>query len=167
MEDSFKTILWKQFGAAIDMLENAVAACPDTLWNDGSQFWYNAYHTIFFMDYYLTEDPDNFFPPEPYTLSEFDSEGALPERAYDKNELLAYIKFCREKCRKLISSLSDENMEKRFINQYRNYSRFEIILYNMRHVQHHAAQLNLLLRQSGIVPPDWVSRTKHEVYLNK
>ena len=106
-------------------------------------------------------------PPEPYTLSEFDPDGALPERVYDKKELVAYIKFCREKCRKLISSLSDENMEKRFINQYRNYSRFEIIIYNMRHVQHHAAQLNLLLRQSGTEPPDWVSRTKHELYLNK
>jgi len=162
MNDSFNTILWKQFGAAIDMLENAVAACPDTLWNDSSQFWYNAYHTIFYLDYYLTEDADKFLPPEPYTLSEFDPEGELPERVYSKEELIAYIRFCREKCRKLISSLSDENMEKRFINQYRNYSRFEIILYNMRHVQHHAAQLNLLLRQSGIVPPDWVSSTRKD-----
>ena len=80
MEDSLKTILWKQFGAAVDMFENAVAACPDTLWNDSSLFWYNAYHTIFFPDYYLTEDPDNFFPPEPYTLSEFDPDGSPPER---------------------------------------------------------------------------------------
>lgn len=163
MEDSFKTILWKQFGASIDMLENSVAACPDSLWNDGSQFWYTAYHTIFFLDYYLSEDANNFHPPAPFTLSEFNPDGEMPERVYDKSELIEYIKFCKEKCRKLISELSDENLEKRFINQYRNYSRFEILLYNMRHVQHHMAQLNLLIRQSGNEPPDWVSQTKAEL----
>jgi hypothetical protein len=163
MEDSLKTIIWKQFGAAIDMFENAVAACPDPLWNDKSQFWYNAYHCIFYLDYYLSEEPDTFMPPSPFTLSEFNPDGEMPERTYSKEELITYIKFCRDKCWKLISSLSDENLQKRFKNQYRDYSRLEILLYNMRHVQHHAAQLNLLIRQSGTVPPDWVSRTKYEM----
>jgi DinB superfamily len=162
MDDSLKAILWRQFGAAIDMMENSIAACPDSLWNDGSQFWYIAYHTLFFLDYYLSEEPDKFHPPEPFTLAEFGAEGST-ERVYTKQELIKYIEFCREKCRKLISELNDENLEKRFINDRRNYSRLEILLYNMRHVQHHMAQLNLLIRQSGKVPPDWVSRTKAEM----
>ena len=163
MEDSLKTILWKEFGAAIDMLENAVAACPESRWKDNSKFWYNAYHVIFFLDYYLTEEEEKFHPPAPFTLSEFNAEGEMPERVYDKSELITYIRYCREKCRKLISELTDENMQKRFINKYRNYSRLEIIIYNMRHVQHHAGQLNLLLRQNGNEPPDWVSQTKAEM----
>lgn len=36
MDDASKTILWQQFGAAIDMLENALRACPDALWGDRS-----------------------------------------------------------------------------------------------------------------------------------
>ncbi|MBK6773256.1 MAG: DinB family protein [Ignavibacteria bacterium] len=163
MEDSLKTILWKEFGAAIDMLENAVAACPESRWKDNSKFWYNAYHVIFFLDYYLTEEEEKFHPPAPFTLSEFNAEGEMPERVYDKSELITYIRYCREKCRKLISELTDENMQKRFINKYRNYSRLEIIIYNLRHVQHHAGQLNLLLRQNGNEPPDWVSQTKAEM----
>ena len=163
MEESLKAILWKEFGAAIDMLENAVDACPESLWNGESKFWYNAYHVIFFLDYYLTEEEDKFHPPVPFTLSEFNPDGELPESVYDKSELITYIRYCREKCRKLISELNDENLQKRFINKYRNYSRLEIIIYNMRHVQHHAGQLNLLLRQNGIEPPDWVSRTKTEL----
>lgn len=154
--------MWKQFGAAIDMLENAVADCPESLWNDKSLFWYNAYHTIFFLDYYLSEDADKFKPPEPYSLSEFNPDGELPERVYTKPELLSYVDYCRDKCRKLISSLSDENLQKRFKNQYMDYSRLEILLDNIRHVQHHTGQLNLLIRQSGNVPPDWVSQTKEE-----
>jgi len=29
-------------------------------------------------------------------------------------------------------------------------------LYNLRHVQHHAGQLQLLLRRAGVTPPRWV-----------
>lgn len=163
MENFFKITLWKQFGAAIDMFENAVTSCPDYLWTDASQYWYKAYHCLFFLDYYLTDDPDNFMPPEPFTLSEFDPEGMLPERVYEKSELISYIKFCREKCRKLISSLTEEKMKLRFINQYFDCSKIEILLDNMRHVQHHTGQLNLLLRQRGVVPPDWVFQTKYEL----
>jgi uncharacterized damage-inducible protein DinB len=34
----------------------------------------------------------------------------------------------------------------------------ELLLYNMRHVQHHAAQLNMLLRQTTNSAPRWVSK---------
>ena len=32
MDEQWKTALWQQFGAAIDMLHNAIEACPDALW---------------------------------------------------------------------------------------------------------------------------------------
>jgi hypothetical protein len=35
----------------------------------------------------------------------------------------------------------------------------EVVLYQMRHIQHHAAQLNLLLRQTTDSAPGWVRRT--------
>src|SRR5438477_10219918 len=105
MNNSLKTELWKQFGAAIDMFENALQKCPDSLWNDGKNFWYIAYHTLFFLDYYLTEEPGTFKPPEPFTLSEFES-GVMPERAYTKEELISYTHHCRKKCRMLIPSLT-------------------------------------------------------------
>jgi hypothetical protein len=43
------------------------------------------------------------------------------------------------------------------------FSNLEVFLYNMRHVQHHMAQLNLLLRQRIDDAPKWVSRTKHSL----
>jgi hypothetical protein len=36
----------------------------------------------------------------------------------------------------------------------------ELFLYNLRHVQHGAAQLNLILRQAIDSAPRWVARTK-------
>ena len=160
MDASLKETLWKQFGAAIDMLENALVACPEELWNSDSKFWYTSYHTLFYLDYYLSYEPENFLPPAPFTLSEFDPSGALPDRVYRKEELLDYLVFGRKKCHELIAGLTDENAGKRFVNKARNYSILEIVLYNMRHVQHHAAQLNLLLRQNTNDAPGWVSQTK-------
>ena len=33
MDPLWRTALWQQFGATIDMLENALLACPGTHWN--------------------------------------------------------------------------------------------------------------------------------------
>jgi hypothetical protein len=159
MEQNLKEILWKQFGASIDMLENAMQACPAQLW-DKEELWYRAYHTLFYLDYYLTEEPEKFAPPPPFTLSEFDPKGGPPGYAYSKEELLGYIAHCRQKCHDLIAGLSNEKAAKVWANQYRSYPMLELLLYNMRHVQHHAAQLNLLLRQEIKDAPQWVSRTK-------
>ncbi|MEO6229293.1 MAG: DinB family protein [Ferruginibacter sp.] len=160
MKNELNENLWKQFGASIDMLENAIAACPDEHWDTGNRFWYIAYHTLFFLDYYLTMEPENFSPPAPFTLSEF--EDTMPEKVYSKNELLSYLQHCRIKCHQLITDLTAEKLTARWINVSgsMNYPVFELLLYNMRHVQHHAAQLNLLLRQEINEAPDWVSRTK-------
>lgn len=163
MDDALKETLWKQFGAAIDMLGNALKECPDELWETSSAFWYKAYHTIFYLDYYLTLQPDTFLPPSPFTLSEFDPSGVMPDRVYSKNELVGYLSFCKKKCHDLIAALTDEVAAQRWVNTYRDYSILEMLIYNMRHVQHHAAQLNLLLRQGMQHAPAWVSRTKDEL----
>jgi hypothetical protein len=160
MDTSFKEILWKQFGASIDMLDNAITTCPETLWNSERKYWYSAYHTLFYLDYYSSYEPEKFTPPNPFTLSELDPAGKFPDRIYSKDELLNYLEFGRKKCFDLINGLTDEKAEKRFINDYMNYSILELLLYNLRHVQHHVGQLNLLLRQNIHDAPKWVSQTQ-------
>ena len=108
MTNTLKEDLWKQFGASIDMLENAITLCPTGYWDTDKKFWYNAYHCLFFLDYYLTMEPKNFSPPPPFTLSEF--EDVMPERVYTKQELLDYLQANRDKCHQLISGLTDEKL---------------------------------------------------------
>ena len=157
MYNTLKEELWKQFGAALDMLENALKKCPDSLWDNDNKFWYNAYHCLFFTDYDLTTDPENFHPPEPYTMSEMDPSGIMPERTYTKEELIAYLGHSREKARKLIMQ-DIANM--RWNNVRRNYSMTEHLLHSMRHVQHHTGQLNMMLGKINHDLPIWVSQTK-------
>jgi hypothetical protein len=154
--------LWGQFGAAIDMLENAVRACPDDVWRDGPMphsFWYLVYHTLFWLDFYLTGTPDGFAPPAPYTLSEIDPAGAYPDRAYTKEEMLAYLEHGRSKCRATIGGMTETWAAEPSGFTRLGLSQFELVLYNLRHVQHHTAQLNLLLRQRTNSAPRWVGKT--------
>ena len=37
MSTAWNEILWGQFGAALEMLENAMLACPNDLWSDRSK----------------------------------------------------------------------------------------------------------------------------------
>jgi len=163
METFWKTIIWRQFGAAIDMLENAIRACPENLWADRSrkpEYWYLAYHTLFWLDYYSSESFDRFTPPAPFTLGELDPAGVLPERVYAKSELLTYLEHGRQKARAVVDSLTDESAARprRFAGMDSN--ELDLVLYNQRHVQHHAAQLYLILRQTIDSTPGWVGQSK-------
>jgi len=162
MDITWKKMIWQQFGAAIDMLENAINACPKEVWGDRSnrfQFWYIVYHTLFFLDLYLSNSNKDFNPPYPFTLEELDPSGILPDRVYTKEELLNYLLHCRTKCKAVIEKLTEVEGLKRCGIEWQDINVIELLLYNMRHVQHHAAQLNLILRQRIDSAPKWVKKT--------
>jgi DinB superfamily len=160
----FRSSIWQQFGAAIDMLENGIRACPDELWGDRSrqpEFWYVVFHALFFLDLNLSGSVEGFAPPAPFTLDELDPAGLLPERAYTKDELQTYLAHCRSKCHETIESMTDEKARERCKFSWVEMTFAELLLYNMRHVQHHAAQLNLILRQTTNSAPRWVAKAKN------
>lgn len=158
-----KKALFSQFGASIDTLEAVIRLCPDEQWDREHNIWYTAFHTIFFLDYYLTPDPGNFAPPLPFDLSEF--EDRMPAKVYKQDELLQYISYCHEKCRKFLERSAESLLNDRWVNASgtMNFSIFEICLYNMRHVQHHAAQINQDLRRSSNVAAKWIRASAHEL----
>jgi len=163
MDRAWREIIWNQFGAAIDTLESTIHACPDELWGDRSQrpeYWYIVYHTLFFLDFYLHDSGEEFAPPAPFNLDELDPAGILPDRVYTKAEMLRYLEHGRGKCRATLVRLTDEKAAeiRRFGPVEGSFA--ESLLYTMRHVQHHSAQLILILRQKIDSTPGWVSRTK-------
>ena len=175
METWWRTILWPQFGAAIDMLDNALIACPESLWRQivwpdpslpaqGAAFWYVGYHALFWLDLYLSGSAEGFAPPSPFALEELDPAGVLPARPYTREELRTYLAFARQKCHDALASLTDEQA-RQFVGipwaRGQAFSYLELQLYNMRHVQEHAAQLSLALGQHSIhAEKSWVARAK-------
>jgi len=163
MSTVWKAAVQGQFLAAIDMLENAIRACPDPLWFDESvpvsqRFWYLASHTIFWLDYYTSPDERGFRPRPPFGLEELDPAGVYPSRAFTRAEMLDGLEHGRAKLRARLDALDDAAAAAPCGFERRDLSALEFMLYQMRHVQHHAAQLNLLLRQRIDSAPRWVSR---------
>ena len=164
MEAHWKSIVWGQFGAAIDMLENSVRACPEELWADQTrnpQFWYVVYHTLFWLDFYLDDAPEVFAPPAPFNMDETDPAGLMPDRVYTRGELLTYLEHGRRKCRSILEGLNEAQASApRGLGSKATGTFAELMLYNLRHVQHHTGQLNLILRQTVDAAPLWVARAK-------
>ena len=164
-----RTIIWQQFGAAIDTLDEMVRICPNELWRERlwentstraeyAEFWYRVYHALFWLDLYLTGTEEGFAPPAPFELIEM-KEDDLPEKVYTKEELQSYLQTCRKKCKETIEAMTDEAAQRRCKFGWGEVSFAELLLYNMRHVQEIAAQLSMLLGQKGISVPDPVPTT--------
>lgn len=151
----------QQFGAAIEALEGAIRACPEPVWTSGDRWyqpWYLAFHTLFWLDLYLSESALDYVPPAPFTRGEL-APDVFPERSYSKQELLAWLGQCRAALADRLTTIStEEGASRRFRLHWGEMEAVELLLYNLRHVQHHAAQLNLLIRQSGGEPAPWVMR---------
>ncbi len=161
MSSERNVIIWSQFGAAIDMLARALQAIPEDRLVDRSQspeLWYVMFHTLFWLDLYLTGSVEGINPPEPFGLEELDPKGLMPQSPIDKASLAAYLEHCRAKCRTTPASLTDEDAQRMCSFSWGNLSFLELLVYNMRHVQDHAAQLNHILGQTFGEAPDWVGR---------
>ncbi len=172
MDMTWNTCVWRQFGAAIDMLDNALGACPDELWqarlydeqsaqSGFAEYWYVAYHALFWLDFYLSDSAEGFAPPAPFTLSEFDA-GLMPDRVYTKAELRTYLEHGRNKCRARLETLTELLVAQQVRADWTDMSVAELLLYNMRHVQEHASQLSLFLGQKVGSAPRWVGKARNK-----
>ena len=167
MDIDIKTILWQQFGAAIDTLDDAIRLCPEehwtaVLWKDEEderfgQFWFVAYHTVFWLDLYVTGSThDGFKPPAPFV------RGKLPDNPYTQEQVQGYLHECRRKCQTIIEGLTEEKANQTLTYNWVEGSFLEMMLYTMRHIMEHAAELHLVLGQRGVTGSDWIVKAKDD-----
>ena len=174
MQTNWQTLIGRQFAAAIQMLRAAIEACPPELWDDrtqGTPFWHIAYHALYYVDLYLSPDEKS-FATQPFheTYAHFlpgdygDHAGvvATPSHAFSKTQLLGYADHCLEKCDDVFASLTDERVLERCGFWWYELNVGEFLLNNMRHAQHHAGQLMLLVRRHADVGAEWLGTRDNE-----
>jgi len=160
---AWRAPLESQISASLEMLGNAMRACPPPLWDDAEvpvaqRFWYLAFHTLFWLDRYLEPNERDHRPPAPFTLDELDPAGVYPDRTYTPLELLAYLEHGRNRFRDELANLDEKRAACRCGFERQEMSVLELHLQSLRHVQHHTAQLQLLLRLGAGMAPGWVGR---------
>ncbi len=165
-QDRLRPILKSQYHAALGMLRQGVERCPEDLWADTSPinpFWRIAYHALYFTHLYLQPKLESFKPWEHHQTGMHDLDDVpaeaellewleLPHRpprtgqAYTKEQILAYWALCDAMVDAWVDRLDLESAESGF--SWYPIAKLEHQIVNIRHLQHHAAQLGDRLRNT-------------------
>jgi len=153
---NIEKVIQSQYFAALEMLRNAVVKCPDKLWeeyNPKSSFWNIVYHVLYYVHKNLLTE-DDFVP---WSLHRKDHQllkksSISPHlEAYSKDELLAYLEFCESK---IIRHLPETNWDADSGFPWLPFTKLELHIHSIRHIQHHTAQL---IERLDIDEVNWVS----------
>lgn len=167
MNDYWQSVLARQLAAGIQMTRAAIEACPAHLWDDrteGSPFWHIAYHALYYTDLYLSADLASFQPQAFHTnnahflpgdYKDYGGVVTTPETALTQAQLLDYADHCLRKSVEAVKTLTSQRVLERCGFPWYPLSVGELFLTNLRHTQHHAGQLGLLLRRHAGIGVDW------------
>ena len=99
----------EQFFSCYQMLETLVDICPDEVWfacYGDVPFWYQVYHTIYFVDYWFRED----YAAEDFLVMRFDErippefEWEIPANvSLSRAQMQDYLTRIREKLNRIIT----------------------------------------------------------------
>lgn len=167
MLETLKDLLAHQYDASLSMLKLAIDRCPDGSWNQCVANWrfcQTAFHVIFFADVYLQLSDDvDALKRQPFHLdhkADFRDYEELEDRQqvllYEKVFVHSYLQNVRRKAQEIVSRESADILAGPSGFRRRNCSRAELHVYNIRHIQHHVAQLSLRLRLDAQVDIPWV-----------
>ncbi len=165
MVDVMKELLAHQYEAALCTLGKCIQACPAASWEApvaNIKFCQVAFHTLFFTDYYLGKNHEAmkdqaFHHNRPEFFRDYEEMQPRPQvLLYPREEVLEYLAFCRDKARETLAEETVEVMAAPCGFPRKTFSRAELHVYNLRHIQHHAAQLSLRLRLDTGVDIPWV-----------
>ncbi|HZK83053.1 MAG TPA: DinB family protein [Humisphaera sp.] len=173
MLDTLKELLIHQYEASLSTLNLAIAGCSDESWNErvaNLKFCQAAFHAVFFADVYLQPSDDvealkrqAFHVDHRGDFRDYEEMEDRPQvLLYAKPFVQSYLQNVRHKAQATIELESAAVLAGPSGFRRRNCSRAELHVYNIRHIQHHAAQLSLRLRLDAEIDIPWVSRTWHE-----
>jgi hypothetical protein len=149
MPEYVGTILRSQYEAAVAMLKACIAACADEHYEGKvarDTFRTIAYHTLFWTDYYLSPGEAGFELREVHQRGG-DDRILASSPGLTRQEALVYADECRRKVVETLAAESSERLAAPCGFSRFSFSRGELHLYNLRHIQHHTGALSAYLRR--------------------
>ena len=156
MIEFVKQILQRQFEAALSMLKQCIEACPEQHWERkiaSKTFREVAYHTLFFADYYLSPS-EAAFKLRALHQRGGDERRPVVSPGLSRDDTLEYLAICRENMTEALAAETRESLEGPSGFMYYRISRGELHITNIRHLQHHTAQLGAYLRRIDVALQD-------------
>lgn len=185
--------LLDELDRAIDVLEGAIQECPPALWEaslwkvertepgvwpandqpepgrtDGavqvfSALWKVAYHTLFYLDWYLTADmlktpitPDGSFEPPVFIRGGVEEHPfnddwtlRLPDHVYERELLLRYLNYGRRRARRIVPMLTEQDLAATCPRGHPHEGKTlaELHQVNLAHLREHGGQIKRFLAE--------------------
>ncbi len=166
MIDLYRSVVSSQYVAALMTLRQCIDDADEAVWvaehPDGAVNRV-VFHALFYADLYLCRSEHD-VKRQPYHLDHpefFKDYEELEDReavnVYPREASIEYLEFCIQKARKLIATETEATLAGPSGFSWRPEPRAELHIYNIRHIQHHAAQLGLRGQLRGLAPLRWVS----------
>ncbi|MEO6062411.1 MAG: DinB family protein [Thermoflexales bacterium] len=164
----YRDVIRSQYQAALEMLKQAIAKCPEALWNDPADkmaFWRVAYHALFFTDLYLQTSEKEFIAWEKHR-KDYEQMGPplwapdqIPQigEPYTRDEVLEYLELCRKQA-DTRTRLLDLDAPSGF--EWLTFGKFELQFYSIRHIQQHAGELMERLGSRAGIDVNWVGQVR-------
>lgn len=149
-------IIESQYRAALEMFRQSVTASTDALWNDErhrNPTWRVAYHALFYTHLYLSPSEEEFKPWEHGSQGLHFFETPTDGKELSRDQIVSYAAMIGDW---LPTALEAAPLESASGFEWIPFSRLELHLYNIRHLQHHTGQLIERLRTNGIDDTRWV-----------
>jgi hypothetical protein len=162
MIEYLKTILTGQFEAAVCMLGECLRRCPVEHWEGkiaNDTFRQIAYHTLFFVDLYLAPGEAAFALRELHHRGGDERASTDPSAGLTRDETLTYLATCRRKMLETLAAETAESLQGESGFSQMPFSRGELHVSSIRHVQHHAGQLSAYLRRVAEDGERWWVKT--------
>lgn len=154
MIEYVRQILCAQFEASLGMLDDCIQHCPPAHWHQkiaNMEFGYVPYHTLCYVDLYLSLSLAEFQLREFH--NEHDENRFRPKADCPITQELVsdYLQVCLQKMRETIAAETEASLNLRAdFDWLEPFTRGELHLYSIRHIQHHTGALSAYLRRLDI-----------------
>lgn len=165
MLDVYKELVAHQYEAALVTLGLCIEACPEGAWDAAvanRPFCQVAFHTLFFADYYLSENEaaqreQAFHRERADIFRDYEElKPGEPQLLYERRDVNSYLAHCLNKAARVVGAETEASLAAPCGFPRKDFTRAEVHVYNIRHIQHHAAQLSLRLRLDFGTDIRWV-----------
>lgn len=166
MDDkSIYDILASQYKASLGMLRQVLDKVPGEQWNTedySNPIWQIAYHILWATKFYLGENPESYVPFDNAIEGaeslggsqewENPEEGVVVEGFHTKEDLFSFIEQLESDLQQKIALISLDGYSG---FEWYPYTRLELHINYIRHIQHHTAQIIERLKAKGITGFQW------------
>ena len=156
----------RQIGAAFKMLEHVIDNANDTTWTariSNVPFWQICYHVLWFTDFYFHANEAT-FQPQSFDMKGIHNYWIYPDsqmienqkHPISKSNMKAYCNYVRQKANQFIQNINATYFTTPSPFEWHGFPKIDLVDYNLRHLQHHVGQLDIVLRREQNIGNPWI-----------